>query len=458
MKKRKLFCEISPFTYWLSTEKEILKRHLHDTLSHVHFAAKREDESLPVIVYRHTSLIRRRLGNVDMRLQENKATNLALAVKRIDGVMIRPGETFSVWKMIGRTTSRKGFMEGLTITKGEPAKGIGGGLCQLSNLIHWMVLHSELTIAEHHHHDGLDLFPDFGRQIPFGTGTSISYNYIDYRVRNDTNNTYQLRLWVDAKYLHGELRALKPQQHTFHIHAENEFFSREDGIIYRNGEVWRDVIDCETGNRVDSQLIRTNHARVMYECPPSVVIHEKTNYEIISERQEKVLHYLTEHNIPFTTYNHPEGKSIEEAKRWWRSDGSMHCKNIFMRNHKGDQHYLICFPCDDDLAIHDIEHWLKDVLVSKGMKAPGKLSFASPERMMRYLGLEPGSVSPFGLINDIEHHVILFLDSRLQKAESLSFHPNDCRGTVVISQNAFQQYLSSIGNKVEYIDTQGGNE
>ena len=175
--------------------------------------------------------------------------------------------------------------------------------------------------------------------------------------------------------------------------------------------------------------------------------------EIISERQERVLRYLEEHHIPFTTYNHPEGKTIEEAKRWWHDDGSVHCKNIFMRNHKGDQHYLICFHCDYDLAIHDIEHWLKDVLVSQGLKAPGKLSFASPERMMRYLGLEPGSVSPFGLINDTEHHVILFLDSRLKDAESLSFHPNDCRGTIVISQAAFQQYLASVGNKVEYITT-----
>lgn len=126
-----------------------------------------------------------------MQLQENKAVNLALAVKHIDGLLIRPGETFSVWRQVGRTTKRKGYKEGLTIAKGAPSQGIGGGLCQLSNLIHWMVLHSELTITEHHHHDGLDLFPDFGRQIPFGTGTSISYNYIDYRVRNDTTNTYQ---------------------------------------------------------------------------------------------------------------------------------------------------------------------------------------------------------------------------------------------------------------------------
>ena len=274
MKKRKLFCEISPFAYRLSMEKEILKRHLKDLLSETHFAKEQENTSLPVLVYRHTSLIRRRLGNVDMQLQENKATNLALAVRCIDGLIIHPGETFSVWRMIGRTTRRKGYKEGLTIAKGQPAQGIGGGLCQLSNLIHWMVLHSQLTITEHHHHDGLDLFPDFGRQIPFGTGTSISYNYIDYRVKNDTGNTYQLRLWTDEEYLHGELRALQLQPYTFHIHAENEFFSRENGIIYRNGQVWRDTIDCVTGNCISSQLIRTNHAKVMYDCPPSIAIRE----------------------------------------------------------------------------------------------------------------------------------------------------------------------------------------
>ena len=280
--KRKLFCEISPFTYRLSMEKEILKRHLQDLFHNTSFALERTDTSLPVVVYRHNSLIRRRLGNVNMQLQENKATNLALAVKHIDGLLIHPGETFSVWKLVGRTTKRKGYKEGLTIAKGQPSQGIGGGLCQLSNLIHWLVLHSELTITEHHHHDGLDLFPDYGRQIPFGTGTSISYNYIDYRFRNDTTNTYQLRLLVDDEYLCGELRAVEQQPHTFHIHAENEYFSRErpqdgdetsgtDGVVYRNGEVYRDVIDRKTGQRLESQLIRTNHARVMYDCPPSLI-------------------------------------------------------------------------------------------------------------------------------------------------------------------------------------------
>ena len=169
------------------------------------------------------------------------------------------------------------------------------------------------------------------------------------------------------------------------------------------------------------------------------------------ERQEQVERYLQAHHINYSCYNHPEGKTIEEAKRWWHNDGSVHCKNIFMRNHKGNQHYLICFDCDHDLAIHDLEQRLKASLQAAGHPAPGKLSFASPERMMRYLGLEPGSVSPFGLINDTEHHVILFLDQNLQNAASLSFHPNDCRGTVVISQTEFRKYLKTVGNRVEWL-------
>jgi Ala-tRNA(Pro) deacylase len=166
---------------------------------------------------------------------------------------------------------------------------------------------------------------------------------------------------------------------------------------------------------------------------------------------EIVFNYLYTNDIPFTCYTHPEGKTIEEARRWWRDDGSLHCKNIFLRNHKGNQHYLVCFPCQQNLDIHLLEQRLKASLTAQGLPAPGKLSFASPKRMRQYLGLEPGSVSPFGLINDTDHHVHLFLDHALKNAPMLSFHPNDCRATVVISNDAFRQYLHTIGNTYQYI-------
>lgn len=138
-------------------------------------------------------------------------------------------------------------------------------MCQFTNLIHWMVLHSELTIVEHHHHDGLDLFPDYNRQIPFGTGTSIFYNYLDYRVINDTSNTYQLLVKTDGEYLRGELRAVRPQTKSYHVYAKDEFFSEENHTVYRNGLVLRDTIDKRTGNVVKTETLRKNHAKVMYD-------------------------------------------------------------------------------------------------------------------------------------------------------------------------------------------------
>ena len=160
------------------------------------------------------------------------------------------------------------------------------------------------------------------------------------------------------------------------------------------------------------------------------------------DRKQPVFDFLNARGIRYEWYEHPEAPTIEIARQWWRDDGSKHCKNLFFRNHNGDRHYLVCFDCDRSLAIHDLERRLRQ----------GKLTFASPQRMERYLGLEPGSVSPFGLINDAEHHVHLFLDRHLQTCDSLSFHPNDCRATVVISRPEFERYLSLVGNTYEYLD------
>ena len=164
--------------------------------------------------------------------------------------------------------------------------------------------------------------------------------------------------------------------------------------------------------------------------------------EDLELRSKKVFDFLEAHNIKYEVYFHPESPTIEIAKQYWRKDGSKHCKNLFFRNHKGNRHYLVVFDSEQSMAIHDLEHRLRQ----------GKLSFASEQRMERWLGLRPGSVSPFGLVNDTENHVHLFLDANLLKQPSLSFHPNDNTATVVISQEMFQRYLEAVGNSYEYIE------
>ncbi len=271
---RKLFCEISPFTYKLSVARLTVQRKLKDAFSATRFANTRSAVPLPEKVYKHSSLIRRTLGNVDPVLQDNKATNLALAAENINGVMIRPGETFSFWHLAGKPTKKKGYKEGLTISKGVTGKGIGGGMCQFSNLIHWMILHTPLTITEHHHHDGYDLFPDNNRQIPFGTGSSIGYNYIDYRFYNGTDITFQLFVYTDDKYLCGELMADKQPPYSYHIKVENERFVRRGGDVYRLGKVIRNTVDRATGKTVKTETIKENNAKLLYDIDPSRITPE----------------------------------------------------------------------------------------------------------------------------------------------------------------------------------------
>ena len=246
-------------------EKCILQRKIEDKFQGINFASEFSWERLPYSIYSHKSLIRRKLGNVDMILQENKAHNLSLAVKNVSGILIKPNETFSFCYLTGNLTEKRGYKEGLVISNGVPSKGIGGGMCQFTNLIHWMVLHTPLKITEIHHHDAVDLFPDFNRQIPFGTGTSVMYNYIDYRFQNTTDRTYQIIDYVDNKYLWGEILSDKPQEEKYHIFDENVKFVREKENVFRCGTVKRKLIDQRTGNTVLTEILRENHAKVLYD-------------------------------------------------------------------------------------------------------------------------------------------------------------------------------------------------
>lgn len=157
--------------------------------------------------------------------------------------------------------------------------------------------------------------------------------------------------------------------------------------------------------------------------------------------QERVYEVLRSMNIDFEYYEHPEAPTIEIASQFYRGEGTTLCKNLFFRNHKGNRHYLVIMESKREMDIHSVEKMLKQ----------GKLSFASPERLMRYLGVKPGSVSLFGLVNDTQHEVTLFIDKVLLDAEKVSFHPNDNRASLVIKEADMMRFVENIGNKYEVL-------
>lgn len=262
---RKLFCQRNKVCYKISLFKEYLVRDIKDLCCGKKFAKQKAETKLPNIVKGHRSMILRKLHGVDMRLQYHKMKNLKLASSKINGLIVRPGEVFSFWKTVKSATKRKGYEDGLVISGHTLSSGIGGGLCQLANMIHWLVLNSPLEVIELHHHSDA-LFPDEQRRVPFGTGTSIFYKNVDYRFQNTSNQNVQLLLWVNDGDLCGELRSETPFPYRYKIQEENNHFVKEKDTYYRISQIYRVTIDRKTGEEIARELILDNHSEVMYDA------------------------------------------------------------------------------------------------------------------------------------------------------------------------------------------------
>ena len=263
--------QVHPIFYHLRVQQKRLSRHISDFLNLKTFSREKSLHNLAYKCKEHKSLLRRKLGASDPSLQEGKVINLQIAHQAIDGILIKPDQFFSFWKLLGKTTSEKGYVEGLQLSRGEVKSGIGGGLCQLANLLYWMVLHSPLEIAERHHHS-FDPFPDDRRVLPFGSGASVFYNYVDLRFYNPTDQTFQIRVWLTENHLQGAIYTDQEWVYSYHITEKNHRFLRRDGKNYRENEIWKNIFDKRTGKLLTEEMVIKNFSEVKYslaDLPPS---------------------------------------------------------------------------------------------------------------------------------------------------------------------------------------------
>ncbi len=239
-----------------------LKRYISWYLGNKKYS-KRSDVVLPYILFEHQTPIYRQLRDVDMWMQENKAHNLRIAIEKLNSVVIQPGETFSYWKLIGKPTKFKGYKPGMILYYGQFKTGIGGGLCQLSNLIFWMTLHTSLTITERYRHS-YDVFPDVARKIPFGCGATCVYNYRDLQIKNNTEYPYQLELFIEEGSLVGRWRCIEPENKHFEVYESNHIMHHHDwGGYSRHNCINRKVI--QDNIEVADEYLFENHALMMYQ-------------------------------------------------------------------------------------------------------------------------------------------------------------------------------------------------
>lgn len=256
----------------IAKEVFILKRKFKNFFSSSNFSKEIKKQKLEFVLADHQSTLLRKLKNVDMYLQHNKTVNLELAFSTFSGIIIKPKETFSFWKNVGRPTKRKGYLEGLILTNGQIGKGIGGGLCQLGNLLYWLVLHSPLQVTERWRHS-YDVFPDVNRKIPFGSGATLSYNYVDLQVFNPTNFNFQIIVYTSEKFIHAQLLSDKNIAEKYEVFETDHKIVRQFwGGYTRHNKIWKKIIYVDGQERIE--LVAENHAVMMYE--PMLEEHKKT--------------------------------------------------------------------------------------------------------------------------------------------------------------------------------------
>jgi vancomycin resistance protein VanW len=254
-----VFPALVPLRLW---QRRLFKRASEARMG-LRYAWERRADDLEHLVKEQDSVLVRALDGVDPRLQHNKVSNLTLAAGHIDGVLVRPGQTFSFWHLVGPATARRGYVEGLVIRDGSPAAGVGGGLCQISNMAHWLALHSDLAVTERHHHS-VDLFPDSDRHVPFGTGATLLAGIYDLKLFNPTTATYQIRLRLTGTHLVGQLRTDSEPPVRYEVSERDHRFTREGDQIFRSNRIVRRAVGGPAAGDPTEVTLLANHSPVGY--------------------------------------------------------------------------------------------------------------------------------------------------------------------------------------------------
>jgi vancomycin resistance protein VanW len=256
-----------PWLYPLRVQQRQAFRQVRWHIGRETFARQKSPSLLPCNVYRHQSKLRRYLSQdpQDHLWQDNKVRNHALALPHIDGIIIRPGETFSFWRLVGRPSAARGFVEGMQLSQGRAKGGIGGGLCQIANMLHWLALHSPLEVTQRADHS-FNPFPDQGRVIPFGSGAALFYNYVDLWLFNPTDQNFQLHLWMTDTQLKGEIRCENQLPHRYRIIERNSGFERQGTGWLRHNEIWRETVaKGQDSVNLSTDFLYANRSKTMYE-------------------------------------------------------------------------------------------------------------------------------------------------------------------------------------------------
>lgn len=272
--QRKRLTQIFPFLIPIRVWQRKIFFYLKMYLDKNRYSSVLSKEKLPYLICKTDSLLINKNSGYDITYQYNKAHNLKLASKKIDGIIIKPGETFSFYRLVKNADKAEPYKDGLTLVDGKIRGVYGGGLCQLSNTLYWLMLHTPLKVTERHGH-AVDAIPpsEPGLNTPKGIDATVSEGWLDLKVFNNTDTTYQIRTEFDDEYMHAYVLADKEQYLSYDIFNGYAGYYRRGEKIYLDSSVDRRITDLRTGV-VETGHLYINTCEIGYKLSGDISIKE----------------------------------------------------------------------------------------------------------------------------------------------------------------------------------------
>ncbi len=236
------------------------------------YAKKIADKSLPYMVFETSIRMLNENSGFDMQYQINKVHNLKLAARTLNRVVIEPGETFSFWQLVRRADREEKYKDGLNLVDGKIVASYGGGLCMLSDTLFWMFLHTPLTIVERHGH-AVKSFPSTAEDIPCGTDATVGEGWLDLKVRNETDHTFQIEINFDDSDMHGRILSERVVGLSYCVFNSSVSYRKQGQKIYQIAPVCRRETDSGSGWQTERALY-VNQCEIAYRLSDEIKIEE----------------------------------------------------------------------------------------------------------------------------------------------------------------------------------------